>query len=106
MFDAPMDNGGVDLYTLQLDLKDPDHPKAGKPEPFLISPAREVDSAFSPDGHWMAYASNEAGEDDLFVRAFPGPGGKWGFLTAAASFPLGRAMDGSCFFWDLRTASW
>jgi hypothetical protein len=33
---------------------------------------------FSPDGRWIAYYSNEAGAGgDVYVRPFPGPGGKW-----------------------------
>ena len=67
-----------DLYTMGLDLTDPEHPKAAKPEPFLNIPnVVEVDGAFSPDGKFLAYASNESGPLEIFVRAFPGPSGKW-----------------------------
>ena len=51
-----------DIWTLPLDLSDPDHPKAGTPEVFLAGPGVEVDPTFSPDGRWMAYSSNESGE--------------------------------------------
>jgi len=30
----------------------------------------------SPDGHWLAYNSNESGESEVYVVPFPGPGGK------------------------------
>jgi serine/threonine-protein kinase len=72
-------NGSIpDIYTLALDLGDPEHPKPGKPEPFLADPAIvEVDAAFSPDGRFMAYSSTESGPNEIFVRAFPGPAGKW-----------------------------
>src|SRR5262249_23616951 len=52
---------GMDLWTLPLDLSDPEHPKAGKPELFLRTPFNERDPVFSPDGRWIAYASNESG---------------------------------------------
>jgi len=88
----------VNMYTLPLDVSDPDHPKPGKPEPFLVTPAREVDSAFSPDGHWMAYASNESGVDDVFVRPFPGPGGKWRISTGGGKYPTWSRNGRELFF--------
>jgi serine/threonine-protein kinase len=72
---------GQDLWTLPVDTSDPDHPKAGKPEPFLRTPAEELGPVFSPDGHWIAYSSNESGIQELLVRPFPGPGGKWQIST-------------------------
>ena len=32
--------------------------------------------AFSPDGRWVAYQSNESGTFEIYVQPFPGPGGK------------------------------
>jgi serine/threonine-protein kinase len=68
---------GADLWTLALDLSDPEHPKAQKPELFLRTPVTEQQPQFSPDGHWIAYMSNESGRNEIYVRPFPGPGGKW-----------------------------
>jgi serine/threonine-protein kinase len=55
--------------------------KAGTPEQFLKSNFRDTSASFSPDGHWLAYTSNESGKDEVYVRAFPPPstgqGGKW-----------------------------
>ncbi len=48
----------------------------GKPTPFLRTPFRESGSGFSPDGRWLAYESNESGGPEVYVQAFPGPGGK------------------------------
>ena len=42
---------------------------------------------FSPDGRWIAYASNEAGRYDIYVRPFPDPGGKWRISTGDGTFP-------------------
>src|SRR5437899_3110489 len=50
-----------DIWTLPLDLSDPEHPKPGKPELFLGTPFTEYTPVFSPDGRWLAYASNESG---------------------------------------------
>jgi serine/threonine protein kinase len=55
--------------------------KAGKPEQFLKSGFSDYAQAFSPDGRWLAYASDESGKFEVYVRAFlppsAGPGGKW-----------------------------
>jgi len=46
-----------------------DELRAGEPRQFLAGPA--TDAAFSPDGHWLAYASNDSGKDQVFVVPFP-----------------------------------
>jgi serine/threonine-protein kinase len=69
---------GFNLWTLPLDLTDPDHPKPGKPEPLLATPADEAAPRFSPDGRWIAYRSNESGTYEIYVRPFPaGNGSEW-----------------------------
>lgn len=88
----------MDLYTLPLDLSDPEHPKAGKPEVFLATPAREWLGRFSPDGHWMAYLSDESGMQELYVRPFPGPGGKWQISNGGANIPV-WSRDGQQIFY-------
>ena len=60
----------------------------GKPTVFLSTPASEIYPMFSPDGRWIAYASNEAGANfDVYVRPFPGPGGKWRISTGGGNYP-------------------
>ena len=44
---------------------------------FAASEANEVAPRFSPDGRWIAYQSDESGQQEIYVQAFPGPGGKW-----------------------------
>jgi Tol biopolymer transport system component len=62
--------------------------KAGKPTVFLDTPANEYQARFSPDGKWLAYMSNESGQNEVYVRPFPGPGGKWQISTDGGSNPL------------------
>jgi Tol biopolymer transport system component len=69
-----------DINVLGLD-GDPD------PRPFVRSPFIEVRARFSPDGRWVAYESNESGRFEIYVQAFPGPGGKWQISTAGGSEP-------------------
>jgi Tol biopolymer transport system component len=43
--------------------------------PFKRTPAVERQGSLSPDGRWMAYASNESGRSEIYVEPVPGPGG-------------------------------
>jgi serine/threonine-protein kinase len=45
--------------------------------PFANSAANETSPAFSPDGRWMLFVSDETGRREVYVRAYPGPEGKW-----------------------------
>lgn len=65
---------------------------------FLNSPAAEVYPEFSPDGRWMAYASAETGRLEVYVRPFPGPGGKWLISQERGSEPL-WARSGSQLYY-------
>jgi serine/threonine-protein kinase len=78
----------ADLWTLPLDLTDPENPKPGKPEPFLKTAAAESQGMFSPDGRWIAYTSDETGRQEVFVRPFPGPGGKYQISTGGGHLPV------------------
>ncbi len=96
---APAPGGVPDVWTLPIDLTDPEHPKPGKPEPFLADPAFvEVDPSFSPDGKFLAYTSNESGTEQAFVRSFPGPGGRWKVSANGGKFPAWSAASHELFF--------
>ena len=41
------------------------------PKPLLAGPGAESHATLSPDGRWMAYASEESGREQVFVRSFP-----------------------------------
>jgi Tol biopolymer transport system component len=66
---------GFDLWTAPISGTD-DAVSLGESEPFLRTRAIEVYPSFSPDGHWMAYASNESGAWEIYVRRFPDDGTK------------------------------
>jgi Tol biopolymer transport system component/tRNA A-37 threonylcarbamoyl transferase component Bud32 len=68
---------GFDIWTLSLELDDAGQWQVGEPELFLRTPQRESQPVLSPDGRWMAYLSRESGPEEVYVRPFPGPGGKW-----------------------------
>jgi serine/threonine-protein kinase len=45
-----------------------------RPKAVVETPFAEGAPAFSPDGRWLAYVSNETGRSEIYVRPFPGPG--------------------------------
>ena len=53
--------------------------------------------AFSPDGHWIAYASAETGRTEVYVQPFPGPGARVPISTEGGGFPV-WSLDGRELF--------
>ena len=69
-------NGGSpDIFT--VGVEGDSGVRLGKAELFLGTPFIEVHPAFSIDGRWLAYTSDESGTFEVYVRPFPGPGGRW-----------------------------
>ena len=60
---------------------------AGEPDFEVIGEADEGEARFSPDGRWIAYASNETGRSEVYVQAFPPTGGKWQVSLEGATEP-------------------
>ena len=50
---------------------------SGEPTRFITSKGSETNGQFSPDGKWVAYASDESGNWEIYVTSFPGAAGKW-----------------------------
>jgi Tol biopolymer transport system component len=69
-----------------------------KPISFLKTPFDEAQAKFSPDGRFLVYQSNESGRPEIYVRNFPGPGGKWQISTAGGVDPFWRG-DGKEIFY-------
>jgi serine/threonine-protein kinase len=78
---------GFDIMILPLEGDEASGWKPGKPTVFLNSPFVENQAAFSPDGRWLAYNATETGRPEVYVRPFPGPGGKWQVSTGGGAFP-------------------
>jgi Tol biopolymer transport system component len=53
---------------------------------------------FSPDGRWIAYASNETGNMEVYVSPFPSVNGKWQVSSAGGQEPKWR-NDGKEMFY-------
>jgi serine/threonine-protein kinase len=77
-----------DVLILPMEGAEASGWKPGQPTAFLKSRFDEREPTFSPDGRWIAYQSNESGHDEVYVRPFPGPGGKWQISSGGGSFPV------------------
>src|SRR5262245_21573823 len=69
-----------------------------KPIPFLQSTFNEDHARFSPDGHFIAYTSDESGRIEVYVQTFPTSGGKWLISTNGGAQPRWR-RDGKEIFY-------
>jgi serine/threonine protein kinase len=61
--------------------------KIGEPKPLLNSAFNERTPAFSPDGRWLAYKSDESGSPEVYVQPFPGLAGRWQISTGGGANP-------------------
>ncbi len=70
-----------------------------KPFPIVQTNATEDQGQFSPDGHWLAYTSNESGQAEVYVIPFPPtPGTKWLVSRGGGAQPRWR-RDGKELFY-------
>ena len=71
-----------------------------KPYPFVNTSFREWFGEFSRDGRWIAYESNESGRSEIYLRPFPGPGGKWQVSTQGGARPEWSRDGKELFFFE------
>jgi Tol biopolymer transport system component len=84
----PNPGTSFDIMTLPIEGDEKSGWKLGEPMPFVNSTFNEAAPAFSPDGRWLAYESNESGSFEVYVRPFPGPGGKWQISIGTGLYPV------------------
>jgi hypothetical protein len=69
-----------------------------KERPYLQTPANEGNAIFSPDGRWLAYVSDESGQDEVYVRPVEGTGGKWQISTEGGGEPVWARTGKELFY--------
>jgi serine/threonine protein kinase/Tol biopolymer transport system component len=90
----------ADIFALSVEQK--------QVQPVLQTPFAESAARLSADGRWMAYVSNESGQNEVYVRPFtiadgkPSVGPKWRVSTTGGVVPRWR-RDGKELFY--RTAA-
>ena len=85
------DSANEDLWVLPLSGD-------RKPIPFVKTPFRDYGGQISPDGRWVAYASNEGGRFEVYVTPFSAPDVKWPVSTAGGRGPLWGRDGNELFF--------
>ncbi len=78
---------GRDIYFMPMD-------GSAEPQSLLTGPYFEEYPALSPDGHWLAYTSNESGAQAVYLTRFPSGSGKWQVSGPDCAFPA-WSPDGS-----------
>lgn len=79
-----------DIWMLPLD--------GGEPVQLAATAANERSPRISPNGRWLAYASNESGRDEVYVQPFPEPGRKEIISTNGGREPV-WSPDGTELFY-------
>jgi serine/threonine-protein kinase len=69
-----------------------------KAQPFLKTPFNESAPSFSPDGHWLAYVSDESGRYEVYVQPYPGPGGRYQISTDGGNEPVWNPNGKELFY--------
>lgn len=87
-----------DIWVLRLSDPSAGSGQSPKAQPFLRTPFTETGPKFSPDGHWLAYASDESGIFEVYVQPYPGPGGKWQISTGGGMEPVWKPNGGELFY--------
>jgi Tol biopolymer transport system component len=70
-----------------------------QPKPVLQTASfDQIQAKLSPDGRFLAYASNESGRSEVYVQPFPTTGGKWQISSGGGGLPLWRPDGKELFF--------
>jgi WD40-like Beta Propeller Repeat len=112
-FNAPVDRSGSgsqswasqydrrpnsDVMVLPIDGNEQSGWKPGTATAFLNTPFNESQPMFSPDGRWIAYMADETGRNEVYVRPFPGPGGKWQISIDGGEQPTWSRSKNELFY--------
>jgi DNA-binding winged helix-turn-helix (wHTH) protein/Tol biopolymer transport system component len=81
---------GLDLWATRVET--------GDAQPLLATPSNEMQARISPDGNWIAYASDESGTLEVYVQRYPDLGAKRGISTNGGGQPQWRADQRELFY--------
>ena len=88
---------GWDLYAAAVEG---DH----KLRPLVVAPFNQVQARVSPDGKWLAYVSDESGQQEVFVQAMSDPGTRAQVSSEGGIEPRWGRSGNELFFWSKNRA--
>ena len=88
---------GADVWAVPVE-RTPSAEGRTQPQRVLHSTAADGAPQLSPDGLWLAYASDESGRREIYVQAFPDPGGKWQVSPDGGNEPLWNPNGRELFY--------
>ena len=68
------------------------------PQQVLASSFANGSPSLSPDGRWLAYVANESGRAEVYVRPYPGPGGRWQVSLDGGTEPIWSPAGNEIFY--------
>jgi eukaryotic-like serine/threonine-protein kinase len=90
VFRANVPETGMDVWLLPLSDR--------KPLPLLQTNFNEQNARISPDGNWLAYQSDESGNNEVYVTQFPQPARSWRISTSGGVNPCWRDDGKELYF--------
>jgi len=92
VFEAEMPGRGRDIFTARPD-------SGSAPVPYLQSPSSESQPRVSPDQKLITFRSDEAGGNQIWLRDFPVPQGKWNVSRGNGQSPRWSPDGRYIYFW-------
>jgi serine/threonine-protein kinase len=83
--------GKEEIWRVGLD-------SGGAPVKILASPFNNGAPSLSPDGRWLAYTADESGRDQVYVRSYPGAGGRWQVSLDGGTEPVWSPRGDEIFY--------
>jgi dipeptidyl aminopeptidase/acylaminoacyl peptidase len=77
---------GYDLWTLEV-TPEGKAVRGASPKPYVRAPFDQGEARFSPDDRWVAYESNDSGQSEIYVQAFPDPRNKFSVSIGGGTYP-------------------
>jgi serine/threonine-protein kinase len=93
---AFVDNGPKTGFDIWLLMVAPER----RVRPLIQTPFNEFFPTFSPDGHWLAYVSDETGRQEVYIRPFPSLGAKWQISTDGGMAPVWEPQHGQELYYQ------
>ena len=72
----------------------------GTQTPWIATQFSERSGRFSPDGHWIAYSSNESGRTEIYLQSFPDLGETIPVSTQGGAMPVWRPDGQELYYWS------